>query len=306
MRAEYIKGYARLWINGVPILERKIERAAPKQWWVGLTTNVTKTRFRNLRVYRPDERTIGQHGQPMAVFQPHDLAMSVLKGFPEQIRREASVSFGETPEENGIREWVKPDEQPAEAVSAPDGTPCRRLDQWGQRLRLDEPTAWGQQGMVRLEVECHGQGPGAVTVSYNTWYSEDGMTEDAFPSGNDEWQTHSFDLRDAGFRPRDPNHTNLHVLGLRAGDAPLLMRSARLVEVSYPQEAYEAVVAAYDKEIAAREGEWTVPHFLYHKALVLLRLGRHGETNEILSQLYDEYPDCECLRDYETMRAHWA
>ncbi len=99
--------------------------------------------------------------------------------------------------------------------------------------------------------------------------------------------------------------SNLSVMPIRASGEDLHLRSVRLTEVERPKEAYEDLALAYRKEIEERQGEWTVPHYLYYLMKLLFRTAEgKAEGMKVADRLFSSYPDSECVLAYQHMRAY--
>ncbi len=60
-------------------------------------------------------------------------------------------------------------------------------------------------------------------------------------------------------------------------------------------QAYEELVERYRSQIAQRKGEWTVPHYMFAMSEVLRGRLDSTRAGEIIEEIIRDYPDCECL-----------
>ena len=158
---------------------------------------------------------------------------------------------------------------------------------------VEDASQWRKSNELRLEVEYLDSGPDSIFALYNSWYHSDATTEDVLIGNSGKWTSQAFLLRDVLLQPW-ASHAGGHIaIGPnRHGD--LYLRSVRLLDVSKPKEAYEEVVAAYEKRIAEPPAEWLIPHYMMAMAEVLDRnLGRGKESWRLQMETLQRFPDSE-------------
>jgi RNA polymerase sigma factor (sigma-70 family) len=315
LKAERIGRMLRLYVNGVPVYEVEDKDPPSQNVHVMLGPAVSDGALRSVKIYRPGEDYIKAFSRPVKLFEPYQQSQRILARYPDEIVRETSLILGENNEGQGMTESVDSNRATVAETSI-KGRSCRRTAV-SKRLpeakrnsrvnfRLDKPEEWNPDNEVRLEVEYLDNEEGDLVAFFNTWWYEGVSTGDRPRTGTGEWKRHVFVLRDAAFGPVKENKANIALAVLRANEEDLYVHRVRIFEVAKPKAAYEEVVKAYDAEIAARQGEWTVPHYMFYKALILLRnLDRREEAERILAEISQAYPDCECLSMYQKMRERW-
>lgn len=175
----------------------------------------------------------------------------------------------------------------------------------GAYLSLDEPEIWNTDNDMYLEVEFFDKPEGALANFYSSWFDKASSTEDWNLTGSGDWRKGRFFLRDARFRAlTGVNDYHFWVILVRSIQQELHLRSVRLIENQFPVAAHEEVLAAFRKEAKENEGSWTVPHYMFHQALVLRRnLGKVDEADRIMKEVADKWPETECMEMYKKMIA---
>jgi RNA polymerase sigma factor (sigma-70 family) len=310
VKAERIGQMLRLWVDGVPVYERKADAPPPAEVWPVLGADISHNRFRQLTIYRPDDAYIRQYRRPVSgVFRPYTIEQTVLAKYPATVVKTAAIKLGARNVEQGIREW-RGDKNEFVTVAATIGRrSCRRTDLTAKDeageyfgFRVDD-LGWNRFNEVYLDLDYYDQGAGAIAAIYNTWYYRDTPGEDLPLTDTRQWRTHTTRLREVAFRDLGRRGSNILLTPLRTGGQDLHVSGVRLREVVRPAVAYEELLALYAREARRHHGAWPEPHYRYAMYRVLKHnLKRHAEAQTILRELIEQHPGSECLDAHHQMQ----
>jgi hypothetical protein len=136
-----------------------------------------------------------------------------------------------------------------------------------------------------------------VIAVYPTWWNDAMASLDSPRAATGQWQKSTIILREADLEmPHKQGPGQFAVKLVHSEDTDLKVRSVRLVGVTWPKEAWQAVVKAYEEEITQRKGEWTIPFYQIAIARIMAeRLGQPDQAAALLEQVKQDYPESEAL-----------
>lgn len=297
IKCERLGTLLRLSVDGVAIGEIQTELPAPEKVYVMLSADVAHSHFRNLKITVPDEAYLRRNGKPGDVFGPYHRTMAILAKYPETILREAKIDMGNEAAAQQLK--VIPDRSgqlaPVEEVL---GRRVRRTQVADKQrmihFELEDSGRW-RQGYVRLEVEHLDAGFDSWFALYNSWYHSAATSPDVVAGNTGQWKWARLWLRDAKFVPWAGMCGGQLLVGPnRGGD--LKIAGVRLVEVSWPAEAWNEVLQAMQEQIErakTHKHDWVIPHYMLAASEALYKLGRGNEGWALETRTLEEYPRSE-------------
>lgn len=302
IRNERIGEFARLYVNGVPICERKLDEPRLSTMYVWIGGNQSDVRFKNIKVMQPDTKYAEEHAKPLKVFGPYHQKLEILSKHEQVLVHDVHQLLGEKKSGQGLAEVPFKGQTGVPEVVA--GKACSRTDlvqekAWGLDFKVEKPEEWNPAHETYLEVEYLERGTGEVQVMYNSWIQSSSPSP-TFKRGNSEtWVKKLFPLPEAKF-----HHAGWHfwVGVMRGDDTDLFIHSVRVIEVARPKEAYEEVLKAFDEEIRQHKDDWTVPHYQFRMAEVLYsNLNRKADAEKLMRAMIEKYPNSEAIPLYNQM-----
>lgn len=317
VRVERLGKRLRHWVNGVLIEEINETADIPKEVFFMLFSICSDCRFKDVHVYRPDENEIEEMKKSQPVFNPFELRQEILRKYEPETTHLAKITYSADVDRDGLIELAFPFKRDRTddstlsysiAEENVNGRPCHRtnlsIKQEGFSLKLSEPEKLNNMNDHFLEIDYLDNAKGSLVAFYSSWGDKVSTTEDWPLTGTGEWKTARFFLRDVRFKALENEEYHIWPFIVRSEGEDLHVSEIRLIERKFPVKAHEEVIAAYDRKIKENADNWSIAHYMLHKALVLHQnLNKPQEATAILEKVREKYPDSECIPMYERMIA---